>query len=98
MKTQELKEQIESDLNKLGERRKVHLNRKEARLVLELIELLEFILGLNARTSSELQRDFPKTFNEILSNDSQDETVKKLLANDGILWRMVKEKTQQLLK
>ena len=53
--------------------------------------LSEFIHHLNSMTTPELIKAFPNTFHLPLAGDSLQSTVTKMLANDAILWRLVKE-------
>jgi hypothetical protein len=64
----------------------------------KLLPLSEFVHFLNCMTTTELLNEFPNSFHLITPNDSVQQNVEKLLANDGILWRFVKEYNQFLMK
>jgi hypothetical protein len=63
-----------------------------------LLSLSDFITWLNSMTTTELIHEFPNTFHLPLAGDSKQSTVTKLLANDAILWRLVKEYNKFLKK
>lgn len=59
--------------------------------------LSEYVSWLNSMTTPELIKEFPGQFHTLNAKESSAECVKKMLANDAILWRMVKEYNQKLL-
>lgn len=63
----------------------------------KLLSLSEFILWLNSLTSNELLKEFPRSFHSLNSIDTKNQTVFKLVANDAIMWRLVKEYNKFLL-
>lgn len=59
--------------------------------------LSEYVSWLNSMTTPELIKEFPGQFHTLNAKESSAECVKKMLANDAILWRMVKEYNQKLI-
>lgn len=53
--------------------------------------LSQFVHWLNSMTTTELINAFPNTFHLPLAGDGKQSTVTKILANDAILWKLVKE-------
>jgi hypothetical protein len=62
----------------------------------DLMPLDKYVFWLNSMTTTELHKEFPGEFHVLKASDSVDESVKNVLANDAILWRMVKEHAQKL--
>lgn len=62
----------------------------------KLISLSQFVFWLNSMTTTELIMRFPNTFHLPLAGDAQDSTVIKMISNDAILWRLVKQYAQFL--
>ena len=60
-------------------------------------ELSAFVSHLNSLTTKELYEEYPDRFPKISDGDSHEVIVKKMLTNDGILWKLVKEKNQEIL-
>lgn len=60
--------------------------------------LSEFVSWLNSMTTTELIKEFPGQFHDLRVGDSQSSTVTRILANDAILWQMVKEYNKKLLR
>ena len=63
----------------------------------KLEELSNFISKLNSLTTTELINEFPNTFH-YPTPQKDVESVNQFLANDAILWRMVKDKNKETLK
>lgn len=63
----------------------------------KLLSLSEFISWLNSLTTMELINEFPRSFHTLKSHESKDEAVLKLVSNDAILWRFVKDYNKFLL-
>ena len=59
------------------------------------MSLTDFVFFLNSLTTVELHQQFPNTFNKLSSAYGVHETVKKSLANDAIMWRLVKHKAKK---
>ncbi len=55
----------------------------------------DFVLKINSMTQLELHKEFPDDFIRLSSNDDPSTTVNKMLANDAIKWRLVKEFAQK---
>lgn len=51
----------------------------------------DFVLWLNSMTTAELVQEFPNTFHYLNASDGVEGTANKMIANDAILWRLVKE-------
>ena len=64
----------------------------------EKMTLSEYVFWLHSMTTTELILQFPKEFHLLSAGDSTDESVKKVLANDAILWRKVREYNKKLYK
>jgi len=62
----------------------------------EDMTLSEFVCYLNSLTTTELILAFPNTFHYLAPSDPK--IVEKILGNDAILWRLVKEFNQEKLK
>jgi len=62
---------------------------------IKAMSLREFVFFLNSLTTTELIRQFPHRFHLLSGSDSVQESSTKLLANDAILWDMVKDKAKE---
>jgi len=60
--------------------------------------LSEYVSWLNSMTTTELLKEFPGEFHLLDAGESPAGCVTKILANDAILWRKVKEYNQKFLK
>lgn len=56
--------------------------------------LSEYVSWLNSMTTTELIKEFPGRFYILSGFDTEDGIVKKMIANDAILWQLVKEYNQ----
>lgn len=57
----------------------------------KLISMTDFVFMLRNRTTSELCKDFPKSFTLPVYNGNKDDMVKKMLGIDAIQWKLTGE-------
>lgn len=62
---------------------------------IKAMTLREFVFFLNSLTTTELHVQFPGRFHVLKASDSVTESSMNMLANDGILWYMVKDKARE---
>jgi hypothetical protein len=62
---------------------------------IDAMTLREFVFFLNSMTTTELIRQFPGRFHLLSARESIQESSMNLLANDAILWDMVKDKAKK---
>lgn len=63
---------------------------------IKAMTLREFVFFLNSLTTTELHGQFPGRFHVLKASDSVTESSMNLLANDAILWHMVKDKAREV--
>jgi hypothetical protein len=68
----------------------------DKQIIEKLKPLNEFVFWLNSMTTTELIKEFPTRFHLLDARDSVTESVNKYLANDAILWNLVKEHAKKL--
>lgn len=62
---------------------------------IDAMTLREFVLFLNSLTTTELIHQFPHRFHLLNARDSVEQSANKMVANDAILWDMVKDKAKK---
>lgn len=62
---------------------------------IQAMTLREFVFFLNSLTTTELIHQFPHRFHLLNASDSIEQSANKMVANDAILWDMVKDKAKQ---
>jgi hypothetical protein len=65
---------------------------------IKAMTLREFVFFLNSLTTTELIRQFPHRFHLLSASDSVEKSANKMVANDAILWDMVKDKAKEVSK
>jgi hypothetical protein len=63
---------------------------------IKAMTLREFVFFLNSLTTTELHKQFPGRFHTLKASDSVTESSMNMLANDAILWHMVKDKAREV--
>lgn len=63
---------------------------------IKAMTLREFVFFLNSLTTTELIRQFPFRFHLLSGSDTVEQSANKLVANDAILWDMVKDKAKEV--
>ena len=63
----------------------------------KLEELSDFVSKLNSLTTTELINEFPGTFHYPTPQKTVKESANQFIANDAIIWRLVKDKNKEIL-